>query len=91
MDHQVEEATPPCASVVDLKIRDLLSFLQQYQTSCPSLQMVCPLFGVPLPSIDIEMDPSAGLSAKIEFSLQLTQTFMKDILASRAAATEVSH
>lgn len=51
--------------------------------------MVCPLFGVPLPSIDIILDSSAGLSAKIEFSLRLTQAFMKDILASRAATAEV--
>jgi len=53
--------------------------------------MICPLFGVPLPSIDMELDSSIGLSAKIEFSLRLTEALMKDILASRTAAAKVWH
>jgi len=76
---------------LDLKITDLLSFLQRYQASCPNLRMICPLSGVPLPYININMDQSLEMRATMEFSLRLTEAFMKDILASRAAAVEVSH
>jgi len=81
----------PPQSVLDLKIADLLNFLQQYQTSCPNLQMICPLSGVPLPSIDIKLESSVGLSAKIEFSLGLSKALMQYVLASRIAGPKVSN
>ena len=46
--------------VLNLKLSDLLSFFQQYEASCPSLQMICPVLGVPLPSIFVGRDPSLG-------------------------------
>ena len=73
-----------------LNLTQLLNFLGRYQANCPKLQMNCPLFGVPLPYIDIDLDSSVGLNAKIEFSLRLTEAFMRDMFASRAATTEVS-
>ncbi|KAL2041527.1 hypothetical protein N7G274_005909 [Stereocaulon virgatum] len=44
--------------VLDLKLSDLLIFLQQYEASCPNLQMICPVLGVPLPSIIVRQDSS---------------------------------
>jgi hypothetical protein len=75
----------------DLVITDLLYFLQGYQASCPNLWMVCPLTGVPLPYIHIDLNPSTGLSAKIELSLRLAEAFISYKSRSRAAASEVSH
>lgn len=80
----------PLQSVLDLKITDLLGFLHQYEASCPNLQMTCPLFGIPLPSIDIELDSSLKMSAKIEFSLPLSEALVRRMLVSRAASTKVS-
>ena len=80
----------PLQSVLDLKITDLLSFLHQYEASCPNLQMTCPLYGIPLPSIDIELDSSLGLSAKIEFSLRSSEALVNYMLVSRTASAEVS-
>ncbi|KAI9780729.1 MAG: hypothetical protein M1816_002682 [Peltula sp. TS41687] len=81
----------PDESILDLKLTDLLSFLQQYQTSCPSLQITCPWAGVPLPSVVMNLDSSLGLNAKLELSAPLTAELMKYIGASKIAATEVSH
>ena len=81
----------PLQSVLGLKITHLLGFLQQYEASCPDLQMICPLFGVPFPSIDVELDSSLGLSAKIEFSLRSSKALMQYVLASRVAAAKVPH
>ena len=96
-DMQRDNATIPASpvnrppqSVLDLKITDLLSFLHQYESSCPKLQMTCPLFGIPLPSIDIELNSSLGLSAKIEFSLRSSEALVKHMLVSRTASAEVS-
>ena len=80
----------PLQSVLDLKITDLLQFLHQYEASCPNLQMTCPLFGIPLPSIDIELDSSLGLSVKIELSLRSSEALVKYMLVSRTASAEVS-
>lgn len=88
---QEDHVTVPAPSVLDLKITVLLSFLEQYQASCPDLQMICPLSGVPSPFIEIKSDSSLELDAKIEFSLQSSKTLMEYIFASRAAAAEVSH
>lgn len=59
----------------------LLSFLQQHQDSHPNLQMVCPWGGVPLPSIDITLEPTLGLSVKIELSLRLCEALIQYGLA----------
>jgi len=80
----------PHQSVLDLKITDLLSFLHQYQANCPNLQMICPLFGVPLPYIDIKLDSSPESSARIELSLRLSEALVKHMLASRTASAKVS-
>jgi len=71
----------PLQSVSDLKITDLLSFLQKYQASCPDLQTICPLFEIPFPSIDFKLDSSIGLSVKIEFSLRSSKALMQYVLA----------
>jgi len=71
--------------VLDLKLSDLLSFLQQHETSCPNLQMMCPVLGVPLPSITIGLNSLDGY-AKVELSLRTSEALMKHMLGSRAAA-----
>jgi hypothetical protein len=39
-------ADQPNESVVDFELRDLFAFLQQYEASCPNVQMGCPWDGV---------------------------------------------
>ena len=92
-DHDTDSNRPeiqPQDTIVDLKITDLLGFLQQYQTSCSDLRMVCPPWGVPLPSIQINLYPSLGLTAKIELSLPSCDVLLKQMYASRIASAEVS-
>lgn len=85
------DSRPNATAVLDLKFTDLLSFLQQYEASHPNLQMTCPYIGVPLPSIDIDLEPTLGLSVKVEFSLQSSKALLQYMLASRTAAAKVSH
>ncbi len=77
--------------VLNLKLSDLLDFLQQHETSSPNLQMMCPVFGEPLPSITIGLDSLDGYNAKIELSLRMSEALMKNMLGSRAATVEVSN
>lgn len=78
-------------TILDLKYSDLLGFLQLYQACCPNLQMICSWVGVPAPYIDITLDSSLGLSAKIELSLRLSEALVKYMLASKISATKVAN
>ena len=81
----------PYESVVDLEIKDLLGFLHRHHANCPKLQMICPWFGIPLPSIEMELDSSLEWTAKLEFSIGLSDALMRYVRASRTAAAKVSH
>jgi hypothetical protein len=72
---------------LDLKFSDLINFLQEHQPSCPNLQMRCPLYGMPSPSIEIKSQSAAGLNVKIDFSLQSCEALIRFVLA----AAEPSH
>ena len=76
-------------SVLDLKFTDLLSFLQQYKASHLNLQITCPYIGMPLPSIDINLEPTLGLNVKVEFSLQLSEVLFQYMLALRTATAKI--
>ena len=53
--------------------------------------LICPLSGVPLPYININVDQSLEMRATMEFSLQLGRALVKYMVASRAAAAKISH
>ena len=84
-------ANQPDASVLNLKITELLSFFQQHQANCPTLQMICPWVGMPLPSIPIHLDLSLGWNATLALSKELSIALMKYIGASGTTATKVSY
>lgn len=85
------QETQPSQMALDLTMTDLLRFLQQYQVNCPNLQMICPLSGVPLPYIIIDLDQSLEMKATMEFTLQLGRALVKYMLASRATAAKISY
>lgn len=45
--------------------------------------MICPLFGSPLPSIDINLDTSSEKTARIELSLRASEALISYIRFSR--------
>jgi hypothetical protein len=55
----------------------LITFLQQYEDSHSSFRMVCPWGGVPLPYVEWNMNPSAGLYIMVEFSFQMSEALLK--------------
>jgi hypothetical protein len=71
-------------ATVDLKLAEILSFLWQYHEFCPDLQMACPIWGSPLPSIDIQFNSNPELSMKITLSLRLCEWLMKHVEERRA-------
>ena len=56
-------------SFVAIEFRDLLVFLQEYESTWSEVVVTCPWNGVPLPYIDVE---SAGLNGKLELSVEMT-------------------
>lgn len=76
--------------VLEFEFKELLDFLHRYQNTSTKVRMVCPFMGVPLPIIDIKLDSSIQLSAKIELSLRLSRALLGHIFASRNVA-EVAH
>ena len=59
-----------------LRITDLVRFLERFQDSCPELKMTCPWLGILLPFIDIPLNPSISVTAKIELSLQACEAMV---------------
>ncbi|PWY91881.1 hypothetical protein BO94DRAFT_583800 [Aspergillus sclerotioniger CBS 115572] len=81
---EVKEITSqPPSTVVNFTLRELIEFLQQNQASSSVLQMVCPLFGSPLPSIDINIDVSSEKTARLELSLRASEALISHIRLSR--------
>jgi len=76
-------ANKPSEAVLDLTLADIISFLQQYQESCPTLRMACPHSGVPLPSIDVPFVSSPELSATLTLSIRLSQSLIKHVMKGR--------
>ena len=76
-------------SVLDFKFTNLLSFLQQYKASYLNLQMTYLYINIPLPSIDINLEPTLRLNIKVKFSLQLSEALLQYILALRTTAVKV--
>lgn len=74
-----------------LRITDLVRFLERFQDSCPELKMTCPWLGIPLPFIDMPLNPSNSVTAKIELSLQACEAMVQEVLALRGLTTDVSH
>jgi len=81
-----QQLCQPPRSVASLKFKDVLNFLQQRETACPEVQMVCHFSGQPLPYINIQLSEEAG--AKIELSLKLCEALLK--YTSRIAPIEVA-
>jgi len=79
--------------MIDLTFMELLGFLGENQASSPRLQMICPLFGSPLPSIDIKLDLSMERTARIEFSIRAGEALIEYLRVSRdlVGVSEVSH
>ncbi|KAF2158774.1 hypothetical protein M409DRAFT_61362 [Zasmidium cellare ATCC 36951] len=76
--------------VLDFKLSDLLTFLEQHGVGDVDLRMRCTYAGHPLPFIDINEGPTIGLSGKLEFSLQLSEALLKFVLPSRFGPAEIS-
>jgi hypothetical protein len=66
-------------ATVDLKLADILSFLWQYHQFCPDLQMTCPIWGSPLPSIDIQFNSNPELGMKITLSVRLCEWLIRHV------------
>ncbi|KAF1809593.1 hypothetical protein P152DRAFT_461276 [Eremomyces bilateralis CBS 781.70] len=73
-------------------LKKLLSLVQKHQECSPNFWLECPWDGVPLPSINLVLDPTLGLTAKLELSLRLSEALMKHLFASKGPTnSEVSH
>lgn len=70
-------STQLAGSIVDIGLKDLLSFLQQHETGNPKLRMICPWNGKPLPSIHISPGASSGFSGNLELSIQWSVALMQ--------------
>ncbi|KAM5462976.1 hypothetical protein MferCBS49748_006203 [Microsporum ferrugineum] len=73
----------PSGQVLDLKLSDLLSFLQKCEVSNTDLKMRCPYIGIPLPHIELDLESTLGLSGKLQFSLQLSESLIQYMLKPR--------
>lgn len=73
----------PSGQVLNLTLSSLLSFLQQYQANDVNLEMRCPYIGVPLPSIEIGLGSTLGLSGTLQFSLRLSELLIQYMLEPR--------
>jgi hypothetical protein len=65
------------AEVLHFGFTQLIDFLQQYKDKQHELHMVCPWGGVPLPSIDLTLEPSVGSHLKIELSLKTSEALLQ--------------
>jgi hypothetical protein len=68
---------------LDLKFLDFIQFLERYSSSDMELQMICPVYGIPLPYIIIESRSSTALSVKVEFSLKSSKDLIRYVLRAR--------
>lgn len=73
----------PPPTIVHLSYSQLFGFLQQ-QARVADLQMICPLSGQPLPSIDLGLDASGGKQATVQFSLRASEALIEYIRISQA-------
>jgi len=71
-----------CVSL-DLKFSDFMQFLERNSSSGMELQMICPVYGIPLPYIIIESGSSAALKVKVEFSLKSSKDLIRYVLKAR--------
>ncbi len=67
----------PLQVVLDLKLTDFLDFLRTHEATCPNIQMICPVLGVPLPSININLNTSIEYSANVQVSLRLSEALIQ--------------
>ncbi|KAJ5489168.1 hypothetical protein N7539_004058 [Penicillium diatomitis] len=90
-DYSSTNQPPP--TVVDIEFAELLNFFQKYELGSPRLKLMCPLFGSPLPWIDINLDSSSERTARIELSLRASEALVKYIRVARdlTGVTEVSN
>jgi hypothetical protein len=63
-----------------------LAFLHKLKTSHVTLRLVCPRLGVPLPSIQFDLEQTLGLQGKLEMSLRLSEALIQHIIASTHSA-----
>lgn len=80
-DYSSTNQPPP--TVVDVEFAELLNFFQKYELGSPRLKLMCPLFGSPLPWIDINLDDSSERTARIELSLRASEALVKYIRVAR--------
>jgi hypothetical protein len=76
------------AEVLHLTFPQLIRFLQHYEDRPCALHMVCPWGGVPLPSIELALEPSMGARIRIEMSLKSSEDLIQFV--SAGTVTEVS-
>ncbi|KAL4766957.1 hypothetical protein BDW60DRAFT_201164 [Aspergillus nidulans var. acristatus] len=69
---------------LNLQLRDLIEFLQKYETSNQQLQMECPFIGDPLPFIRFDFGQQAELHATLEFSQPLATLFIQYVMSRGA-------
>lgn len=83
----------PHPTVVDIQFKELLNFFQEHELDSPRLKLMCPLFGSPLPWIDINLDSSSERTARVELSLRASEALVKYIRVARdlTGVTEVSN
>jgi hypothetical protein len=91
--HNPSSAQPPQPppTIVDIEFSELLNFFRKYELGSPGLKLMCPLFGSPLPWIDINLDSSSERTARIELSLRASEALVEYIRVARdlTGVTEV--
>ncbi|KAK5312503.1 hypothetical protein LTR93_011302 [Exophiala xenobiotica] len=77
-DDQSTDSVP-----LDLTLLQLIQFLQNHMRSDVKLRMICPLYGIPLPTIQIRSQAPTALDIKVEFGLRSSEALIRHVLMSR--------
>ena len=77
--------------VLDFQLAELINFLKAYQSDDSNIHLVCPWDGVPLPFVELTLEPIRGLRAKMEFSLQSSEALIQYVLSVRMTTAKVSN
>ncbi|KIW51163.1 hypothetical protein PV05_09911 [Exophiala xenobiotica] len=68
---------------LDLTLLHLIQFFQNHIPSDVKLRMICPLYGIPLPTIQIRSQAPTALDVKVEFGLRSSEALIRHVLMTR--------
>lgn len=74
------ENSPSHHVFLELKRSSLLKFIDNQSLDDQVLPMICPLYGIPLPYVEIKTQ--SGFYVKIEFSLKSCEALVRQVLAA---------